>query len=69
MSESPSAARQTLALAVALVEIILLWFAILLTLFSFFQISKPAAWMLIPYLAWVSFATFLNFTLWRMNPA
>jgi hypothetical protein len=30
--------------------------------------SKPAGWMLVPYLAWVSFAAFLNYTLWRMNP-
>lgn len=53
----------------ALVEIILMWFAIVLTMRAFFQISKPAGWMLAPYLAWVTFATFLNFTLWRMNPA
>lgn len=52
----------------ALVVIILMWFAILLTIRTFFQISKPAGWMLAPYLAWVTFATFLNFTLWRMNP-
>lgn len=52
----------------ALVVIILMWFAILLTIRAFFQISKPAGWMLAPYLAWVTFATFLNFTLWRMNP-
>ncbi len=51
----------------ALVDIILLCVAILLTLFNFFPISKPAGWMLVPYLAWVSFAAFLNFTLWRMN--
>jgi tryptophan-rich sensory protein len=52
----------------ALVEIIALWLAILLTLRSFLPISKPAAWLLAPYLAWVTFAAFLNFTLWRMNP-
>ncbi len=53
----------------ALVEITLLWSAILLTMFSFFRISRAAGWMLVPYLTWVTFATFLNFTLWRMNPA
>lgn len=53
----------------ALVEMILLWSAVLLTLCSFFRISKPAGWMLAPYLGWVTFAAFLNFTLWRMNPA
>lgn len=52
----------------ALVEIILLWFAILITLRAFLPVSKPAAVLLLPYLAWVSFAAFLNFTLWRMNP-
>ncbi len=52
----------------ALAEIILLWSAILLTMFSFFRVSKPAGWMLVPYLIWVTFAANLNFTLWRMNP-
>jgi tryptophan-rich sensory protein len=52
----------------ALVEIILLWFAILITLRSFMHVSKSAAFLLLPYLAWVSFAAFLNYTLWRMNP-
>lgn len=51
----------------ALVEIIALWLAILITLFSFLRVSAMAALMLVPYLAWVSFAAFLNFTLWRMN--
>ena len=52
----------------ALAEIILLWLAILLTMRGFFRVSKSAGWMLAPYLAWVTFAAFLNFTLWRMNP-
>lgn len=51
----------------AFAEIILLWLAILLTAKSFHHASKPAGWMLAPYLAWVTFAAFLNFTLWRMN--
>lgn len=51
----------------ALLDIIALWFAILLTLLAFLRVSKPAGWLLVPYLAWVSFATFLNHTLWRMN--
>jgi len=45
-----------------------MWLAILLTMRAFFQVSKPAGWMLVPYLAWVTFAAFLNFILWRMNP-
>ena len=52
----------------ALVEIVALWVAILLTMMAFFRVSKPAGWLFVPYLAWVTFATFLNFTLWRLNP-
>lgn len=51
----------------ALTEIIALWFFILFTMLAFLTVSRVAGLMLIPYLAWVSFATFLNFTLWRMN--
>jgi tryptophan-rich sensory protein len=52
----------------ALVLIVVLWLAILVTLLSFLRVSRVAGGMLLPYLAWVSFAAFLNFTLWRMNP-
>ncbi len=52
----------------ALVEIIALWIAILATLLAFKRVRPLAAWLLAPYLAWVSFATVLNFTLWRLNP-
>ena len=51
----------------ALVEIVALWIAILLTLLSFRRVSKTAGWLFAPYLAWVTFAAILNFTLWRMN--
>ena len=52
----------------AFAEIVLLWLAIVATLAAFWRVHRPAAWLLVPYLAWVSFATFLNFTLWQMNP-
>lgn len=52
----------------ALVVIVALWVAVLLTMLAFLRASKAAGWMLAPYLAWVSFATALNFTLWRLNP-
>jgi tryptophan-rich sensory protein len=51
----------------AFAEILLLWAAILLTIRSFAPVSRPAAWLLIPYLAWVTFASVLNFSLWRLN--
>ena len=54
-------------LGVAFAEIVLLWLAIGTTLTVFRPVSRAAAWLLAPYLAWVSFATVLNFALWRMN--
>ena len=51
----------------ALVEILALWIAILMTLRAFWAVSRPAGMLLVPYLAWVSFASVLNFTLWRLN--
>jgi len=51
----------------ALVEIVFLWLAILATIIAFYKISRPAAWLLIPYIAWVSFAAYLNFTIWMLN--
>lgn len=51
----------------ALVEILFLGLAILWTIMEFYRISRPAAILLIPYLAWVSFATFLNYTIWTLN--
>ena len=51
----------------ALIEIVFLWLAILATIIAFAKISKPAAWLLVPYIAWVSFAAYLNFTIWTLN--
>ena len=51
----------------AFVEIITLWFFILLTIFSFTRVSKTAAWLLVPYISWVSFAAILNYTIWKLN--
>ena len=51
----------------ALLDIILLWLAIVTTIVLFTRVSRFAAGLLIPYLLWVSFAAFLNFTIWRMN--
>ena len=49
------------------VEIILLWVAILATLLAFWRQSNLAGALLVPYLAWVSFAAVLNVTIWWMN--
>lgn len=51
----------------ALVDIALLWAMIMLTIFSFGKISSTAAWLLVPYICWVSFATVLNFAIWKLN--
>jgi len=51
----------------ALIEILILWFFILLTIIKFFKINKAAGILLIPYLLWVSFASFLNFFIYKLN--
>jgi translocator protein len=52
---------------IAFAEIVMLWLAIAATLDAFRAVSRAAAWLLAPYLAWVSFATLLNFALCRLN--
>ncbi len=51
----------------ALIEIGFLWVAILATIILFARISKTAAWLMVPYILWVSFAGFLNYTLYVLN--
>jgi len=51
----------------AFVEIVVLWLAILGTTIAFYRILKPAAYLLIPYILWVTFASILNFAIWRLN--
>ena len=51
----------------ALIEIVFLWFAIVATMIAFARISKPAAWLLVPYILWVSFAAYLNYAIWILN--
>ena len=52
----------------ALVDIVALWAAIVTTTVAFWKVTPVAGGLFVPYLAWVSFATVLNFTIWRMNP-
>ena len=51
----------------ALVEILLVWLSILIMIFVFQNLNKTAAYIQIPYLIWVSFATVLNAAIWRLN--
>lgn len=51
----------------ALVDIVLLWLAIVWTMVVFYKISKSAAWLLVPYILWVSFAAYLNYAIWALN--
>ena len=53
--------------AIAFLELLLLLVFILLTTFEFYRIDKPAAYLMIPYIAWVSFAGVLNYTIWMLN--
>lgn len=50
-----------------LIEVLLLWSAILATILLFLSIRPLAGYLLVPYLIWVSFATLLNFSIWRLN--
>lgn len=55
------------AVGAALFEIVVLWVAIVATILAFARHSLVAAKLLLPYLAWVSFATYLNFAVWQLN--
>lgn len=52
----------------ALLDILVLWLLIIGTIVSFYKIAKPAAYALIPYLLWVSFAVYLNASFHILNP-
>lgn len=53
----------------AVIEIGLLWLAIAACMAAFARLDRIAAWLLLPYLLWVSFAAYLTFAIWRLNPA
>lgn len=51
----------------AFMWLVLLWLFILKTIILFFPISKTAAYLMIPYLLWVTFAGYLNYAIWLLN--
>ncbi|MET0280595.1 MAG: TspO/MBR family protein [Steroidobacteraceae bacterium] len=55
--------------AMAFFEVLVLWALIVATVIAFWRLHRPAAALLLPYLAWVSFAAALTLASWRMNPA
>ena len=54
--------------ALAFVDIVLLDIMIIVTIAAFARIRRLAAWLMLPYLAWVLFATALSFSTWQHNP-
>jgi benzodiazapine receptor len=50
-----------------LIVIALLWLSIVWTMVAFYKVKKSAAYLLIPYIAWVSFASVLNYALYTLN--
>lgn len=52
----------------ALVEIVLLWLVVLVTLVGFWRVRAVAGLLLLPYLVWITFATALTAAIWRRNP-
>lgn len=54
--------------AYALIDLIVLWLLIVATLVSFWRVKPLAGVLLAPYLLWVSFAGFLNYAVWQLNP-
>ncbi|MDX1638486.1 MAG: TspO/MBR family protein [Balneolaceae bacterium] len=54
-------------ISTALADIILLWILILFTTLAFNASDRRAAWLMVPYLLWVGYATALNYAIWSMN--
>jgi len=55
------------AIGTAAVEVAVLWSAIGATTLVFSRVSASAAWLMVPYWAWVTFASILNAAIWRLN--
>jgi tryptophan-rich sensory protein len=51
----------------AFFELLALWFSILYLIINFYRVSKTAAWLLLPYILWVTFAAYLNWAICMGN--
>lgn len=51
----------------AFAEIVVLWLVLFLTIKKFWPLSKTSAYLLVPYILWVSFAGYLNYSIWILN--
>lgn len=56
------------AIGPAAMELLVLWISIAAAVYAFGQAAPVAGWLMAPYLAWVSFASVLNASIWRLNP-
>ena len=54
--------------AFAFAEVMLLWCLVVATVVSFWRLHRVAGGLLLPYLAWVTFASALTYSTWRLNP-
>lgn len=52
---------------IAYFVILALWCSIIWTMIKFYKINRTATYLLIPYILWVSFASYLNFSIWMLN--
>ncbi|MBI5680123.1 MAG: tryptophan-rich sensory protein [Methanobacterium sp.] len=51
-----------------LIEIVFLWIAVLVNIILFYKISKVAGILLLPYIIWITIASYLNYTIYVLNP-
>lgn len=58
--------EQNIALAFVIIGAI--WVTLIVTIFRYERLDPKSAYLLVPYLAWVSFATVLNYNFWLLNP-
>ena len=56
-----------MAYGFSVIWLLLLWGLVLLTILQFWKIDRVAAWLLVPYLAWLTFAVYLNLGVWVLN--